>query len=84
MKKLILLALMVLLPLSVNAESKLDQILASGELKVGTTGDWDPMTMKDPATNKYKGFDIDVMNELAKDMGVKITFVPTEWKINFP
>ena len=75
MKKLILLALMVLLPLSVNAESKLDQILASGELKVGTTGDWDPMTMKDPATNKYKGFDIDVMNELAKDMGVKITFV---------
>ena len=33
MKKLILLALMVLLPLSVNAESKLDQILASGELK---------------------------------------------------
>ena len=80
MKKLILLALMVLLPLSVNAEYKLDQILASGELKVGTTGDWDPMTMKDPATNKYKGFDIDVMNELAKDMGVKITFVPTEWK----
>ena len=80
MKKLILLALMVLLPLSVNAESKLDQILASGELKVGTTGDWDPMTMKDPATNKYKGFDIDVMNELAKDMGVKVVFVPTEWK----
>ena len=62
MKKLILLALIVLLPLSVNAESKLDQILASGELKVRTTGDWDPMTMKDPATNKYKGFDIDVMN----------------------
>ena len=80
MKKLILLALIVLLPFSVNADSKLDQILSSGELKVGTTGDWDPMTMKDPATNKYKGFDIDVMNELAKDMGVKVTFVPTEWK----
>ena len=80
MKKLILLALLVLLPLSVNADSKLDQILSSGELKVGTTGDWDPMTMKDPATNKYKGFDIDVMNELAKDMGVKVVFVPTEWK----
>ena len=28
--------------------------------------------MKDPATNKYKGFDIDVMNELAKDLGVKV------------
>jgi len=80
MKKILLVVLLALLPLSINAESKLDQILSSGELKVGTTGDWDPMTMKDPATNKYKGFDIDVMQELAKDMGVKITFVPTEWK----
>ena len=80
MKKLILITLLLLLPFSVNAESKLNKILSTGELKVGTTGDWDPMSMKDPATNKYEGFDIDVMNELAKDMGVKITFVPTEWK----
>ena len=80
MKKIIFLVLLALLPFSVNAESKLNQILSTGELKVGTTGDWDPMSMKDPATNKYKGFDIDVMTELAKDMGVKIFFVPTEWK----
>ena len=80
MKKILLVVLLALLPLSLNAESKLNLILSTGELKVGTTGDWDPMTMKDPATNKYKGFDIDVMNELAKDLGVKITFVPTEWK----
>ncbi|MBD1165178.1 amino acid ABC transporter substrate-binding protein [Pelagibacterales bacterium SAG-MED13] len=80
MKKILLLVLLALLPFSVNAESNLNKILASGELKVGTTGDWDPMTVKDPATNKYKGFDIDVMNELAKDMGVKIKFVPAEWK----
>ena len=72
--------LLALLPFSVNAQSNLNKILSSGELKVGTTGDWDPMTVKDPATNKYKGFDIDVMNELAKDMGVKIKFVPAEWK----
>ena len=63
MKKLFLIAVFALLPFSLNAESNLDKILSSGVLKVGTTGDWDPMTMKDPATNKYKGFDIDVMNE---------------------
>ena len=80
MKKLLLVVLFALLPFSTNAESNLNKILSSGELKVGTTGDWDPMTVKDPATNKYKGFDIDVMNELAKDMGVKIKFVPAEWK----
>ena len=80
MKKFILITLLILLPFSAHAESNLNKILAAGELKVGTTGDWDPMTMKDPATNKYVGFDIDVMRELAKDMGVKVTFVPTEWK----
>ena len=46
MKKILLVVLLALLPFSLNAESKLDQILSSGELKVGTTGDWDPMTMK--------------------------------------
>ena len=63
-----------------NANSVLQKVLNNNELRVGTTGDWDPMSMKDPATNKYKGFDIDVMNELAKDMGVKVKFVPTDWK----
>ncbi len=61
-------------------QSRLHKILASGELRVGTTGDWNPMTVRDPANNSYKGFDIDVMTELAKDMGVKLKFVPTEWK----
>ena len=40
-----------------HTNSKLAAIQKSGELRVGTTGDWDPMSMKDPATNKYKGFD---------------------------
>jgi cyclohexadienyl dehydratase len=61
-------------------ESRLHKILKSGELRVGTTGDWNPMTLRDPATNTYKGYDIDVMKELARDMGVRIEFVPTEWK----
>ena len=38
------------------------------------------MTVKDPATNKYIGFEIDIVNELANDMGVKLVFIPTEWK----
>ena len=61
-------------------QSRLHQILDSGELRVGTTGDWNPMTMKNPATNSYRGFDIDVTTELAKDLGVKVTYVATDWK----
>jgi cyclohexadienyl dehydratase len=72
--------LALLLTVTAQAESKLQTILKNKELRVGTTGDWDPMSIKDPATNSYKGFDIDVMNELAKDMGVKVKFVPTDWK----
>ena len=62
------------------SQSILNTILNDGVLKVGTTGDWNPMTMKDPATNSYTGYDIDVMTELAKDLGVEVEFVPTDWK----
>jgi len=80
MKKLFVTLAIILTTTLSHAESRLQTIKSSGELRVGTTGDWDPMSMKDPATNKYKGFDIDVMNELAKDLGVKVKFVPAEWK----
>ncbi|MEM7213188.1 MAG: transporter substrate-binding domain-containing protein [Pseudomonadota bacterium] len=63
-----------------QAQSALQDILSSGTLKVGTTGDWNPMTMKDPATNSYTGYDIDVMTEMAKDLGVEVEFVATDWK----
>ena len=62
------------------AQSALNDILSNGVLKVGTTGDWNPMTMKDVTNNTYTGYDIDVMTELAKDLGVKVEFVPTDWK----
>ncbi|MEO9825680.1 MAG: transporter substrate-binding domain-containing protein [Paracoccaceae bacterium] len=62
------------------AQSALNDILSDGVLKVGTTGDWNPMTMRDVATNKYEGYDIDVMTALAADLGVEVEFVPTDWK----
>ena len=65
---------------NVFSESRLNSILKSGKIHVGTTGDWNPMTFKDPATNEYKGFEIDIINELASDMGVKLVIIPTEWK----
>ncbi len=63
-----------------SAQSALQDILSNGVLKVGTTGDWNPMSVRDPATNSYKGYDVDVMTELATDLGVELEFVPTDWK----
>lgn len=72
--------LLLLATVTAHAQSALNEILDSGVLKVGTTGDWNPMTMRDPATNSYRGYDIDVMTELAADLGVEVEFVPTDWK----
>ena len=63
-----------------SAQSALNEILNGGVLKVGTTGDWNPMSVRDPATNAYKGYDIDVMTQLAADLGVELEMVPTDWK----
>tara|TARA_Y100000590_G_scaffold197388_1_gene224188 strand:- start:111 stop:887 length:777 start_codon:yes stop_codon:yes gene_type:complete len=65
---------------NIYADSRLQKILESGEIRVGTTGDWNPMTMKDPTSNEYIGFEIEIVQQLAKDMGVTVVFVPTEWK----
>jgi len=64
----------------VTAQSALTDILSGGVLKVGTTGDWNPMSVRDPATNSFVGYDIDVMTQLAADLGVELEMVPTDWK----
>ncbi len=80
LKAVVAVAALTATSVQAQAESALQDILNDGVLKVGTTGDWNPMTVKDPATNSYKGYDIDVMTELAKDLGVEVEFVPTDWK----
>jgi polar amino acid transport system substrate-binding protein len=58
-------------------ESTLEQVLKRGVLRVGFST-FLPWAMKDK-TGKFIGFEIDVARELAKDMGVKVEFVPTKW-----
>ena len=60
-------------------KNRLQIILERGTLRVGTTGDFNPMSIRDAATNSYRGFDIEAMEQLAKDMGVKVEWVPAEW-----
>lgn len=62
-----------------QTKSRLTQIQECGTLRVGTTSDFNPMSLRHTANNTLVGFDIDAMKQLATDMGVKIGFVPTEW-----
>lgn len=61
-------------------KSILNKILDSGKVRVGTTGDFNPMSFKDPETKAYKGHQIDAAKQLAKDLGVEVEFVATDWK----
>lgn len=68
-------------PLAPDAEAgKIQDIQAAGVLRVGSTGDYAPMSLKDPATGEYLGFDVDMAKEIAAMLGVKLQFVPTTWK----
>lgn len=60
--------------------NSLEKIKNAGELRVGLDDAYPPMGFHDPTTNELVGFDIDFANEIAKRMGIKATFVPTEWK----
>ncbi|MEL4073445.1 transporter substrate-binding domain-containing protein [Ochrobactrum sp. GPK 3] len=57
----------------------LDDIMSRGVLKVGTTGDYSPFSIRDPKTGQFTGFDIDLADNLAKALGVRVEFVPTTW-----
>lgn len=62
-----------------TAGSRLARILESGTMRVGTTGDFNPMSFRDTATNSYAGYDIEAMTQLAADLGVQIEWVVAEW-----
>jgi polar amino acid transport system substrate-binding protein len=52
-----------------------DRIKKAGKIVVATMPNYAPITFKDPATNKLTGFDIDLGEALAKELGVTI-----EWQ----
>ena len=74
-----LITIFLILP-SLASASTLDEIMKSGTLKVGTTGDFPGWSFMNPETSEYEGYDIDVAMKLAEDMGVEVEFVATDWK----
>ncbi len=70
-------ALFLAAPAAASEHSVLEKILAAGEVRVGmsTFVPW-VMRSKD---GEYIGFEVDVAREVAKDMGVELVIVPTQW-----
>lgn len=59
--------------------SLLDRVLESGEVRIGTTGDYPPYTELNEGSGVFEGLDIDLARNLAQSLGVKPVFVQTTW-----
>ena len=62
----------------VPLDGKVAEIVERGTILIGTTGDYRPLSFREP-DGTYWGFGIEVANEIASRLGVKIQFVPTSW-----
>lgn len=80
-KKILALALMTLASLSfthvAQAGPRLEKIMESKVIRVGTPGDYRPFAIKTDAG--FSGHDIDVIEAMAKELGVKVEYVQTSW-----
>ena len=71
-------AALIALAAPAAAQSRLDDILARGVLRVGATGDYPPFATR-AADGTYAGLDIDMAQSLGAALGVRVEFVPTHW-----
>jgi len=61
-------------------KSLLYDIQSRGTLRVGMTGDYYPMTFREPGEADFIGHQVDAARQMAEDLGVAVEFVTTDWK----
>lgn len=80
LKKLIAVALLAFTAFSVSAKAKyrtLDKIKKSGTIKIAVFSDKKPFGYVDE-NGEYQGYDVYFAERIAKDLGVKVKYVPVE------
>ncbi|WP_158006853.1 transporter substrate-binding domain-containing protein [Piscirickettsia litoralis] len=79
MKYLTLPLLLLATSSNLSHADTLAQIKHTGLIKVGTTGDYPPLTVFNKKNQQYSGFAITMAHNLAKNLGVKVKFIHTRW-----
>lgn len=80
LKKLIAVALLAFTAFSVSAKAKyrtLDKIKKNGTIKIAVFSDKKPFGYVDE-NGEYQGYDVYFAERIAKDLGVKVKYVPVE------
>ena len=76
---LMIFALLIFLPIGKLEAGHLEDIATRGTIRIGTTGDYIPMSYLNPATGEYEGIDAELSKIIADSLGVTIEYVPTTW-----
>jgi cyclohexadienyl dehydratase len=72
------LLLMVAMPAAAADDSRLDAVQKSGVLRVCTPGDYKPFSVV-KADGGFEGLDVDLVQGMAKSLGVRAEIVKTSW-----
>jgi len=60
-------------------ESRVQSILQKKEIRIGTSGDYQPFSYLNPKNNQYEGMDIEMANKLSEALQAKALFVRFKW-----
>lgn len=74
--------LLLFLSLQVPAQSALERVRKSGELRIGTDATYPPFEQAE--SGRYEGFDIDLGNAIARELGVRATLIESRFDGIFP
>ena len=59
-------------------DSRLDDVIKRGTLRACTPGDYKPFSLA-KADGAFEGIDVDIVQAMAKSLGVTATFIKTSW-----
>ncbi|HKC64670.1 MAG TPA: transporter substrate-binding domain-containing protein, partial [Pyrinomonadaceae bacterium] len=80
--RIIALLLLLLFPATSLAQSALQRVRQSGELRIGTDATYPPFESVEGS--EFSGFDIDLGNAIARELGVKARFINASFDGIFP
>ncbi len=60
-------------------ESKLKQIIQNKEIRIGTSGDYQPFSNWNSKSNDYEGMDIEMAKKLGQALQAKLVFTRFKW-----
>jgi polar amino acid transport system substrate-binding protein len=84
MLRILIATVLTLGAVSAHAQALPDRIRTAGKIVIATQPNYAPITYKDPATNRLIGFDIELGEAIAAELGVRVEWQETAFAQMLP